>query len=371
MAKSKPKPPAPVLELDDDAENDALQDAAAPQPEAIELDEILAELGAAASDARIIVFRIHANADPEECIDCPVTLFSKDRLRADFGPGHYKCEVRKKGVIRKRWSWRFAALANVNAASSSSADRIRELETRIEAEREANRQRDHETMLALLQRPIPPTAPGPSMAELLGVLSQARALLAPGAAGGGIRETLETIRDVMKVKDTLTGDSGRPAGSNLADVVRDALPMLGDMVSIAKAETARAPAPRLAAALAAGEVPGAVLAAAAPPPAPPASSTREAAVLLLLKHAAAETLPRRVAGVLWRELQKLSQDDFDAVCNAIEEPGAVRVALLLEPRLAPHAAYCQALVTELRRQIAAATDPDPLTDAGATAEDAE
>src|SRR6187549_3212749 len=86
-------PDPPDLEEEEDLEEE-LPAAAAPASSGDEVEQILEQLGAQASAARIIVHRIAANQDPEECIDCPLSTFSKDQLRAQFDAGVYSCEVR-------------------------------------------------------------------------------------------------------------------------------------------------------------------------------------------------------------------------------------------------------------------------------------
>ena len=114
MAKKKSAPvrvrlPAARPRDDDDEDEEDLEAALAaapglplPSSSGDEVEEMLEQLGAQASSARIIVHRITSNQDPEECIDCPLSTFSKDRLREQFGAGVYSCEVRHKGTIRRR-----------------------------------------------------------------------------------------------------------------------------------------------------------------------------------------------------------------------------------------------------------------------------
>src|SRR5689334_18349827 len=84
---------------DDDDDGEELETPASPKSSGDEVEQLIEQLGASASGARIIVHRITANADPEECIDCPLSVFSKELLRTQFGAGRYSCEVRQRGVI--------------------------------------------------------------------------------------------------------------------------------------------------------------------------------------------------------------------------------------------------------------------------------
>src|SRR6478736_1178586 len=92
--------PAGSRVQDDDDDDDDAQELETPPAAKVsgdEVEQLIEQLGASASAARIIVHRIEANADPEECIDCPLSVFSKEQLRAQYGPGRYSCEVRNKG----------------------------------------------------------------------------------------------------------------------------------------------------------------------------------------------------------------------------------------------------------------------------------
>lgn len=335
MARTR-NPPPPDDDQEEGAETSAQQRGPAPAAvgEADEIEQLLERLGARAAESRITVHKIVANGEPEECIDCPLNVFSKQQLREDFGAGSYRCEVRHQGRITRRWEWRFAAptARAPGAAAPSSADaRVAELQAALTAARDRESQRAHELTLALIGRP---QASGPSLGDLMGMMVQMKEL----NGGGGNNSTLGAVKEVLEIRELL-GDGERGGASHL-DLGLEALKQFGRLIDGgggatdgAVATPATRPRPR---------VPGA----AAQP------SARDQVVALLLQHAHQNTSPSAAAQFAIGKLQQLDDDLYETACSYLESPGALAMALLLEPRLQPAKAWLQQVLDGIKPLIA-------------------
>jgi hypothetical protein len=335
-----------------------------------ELEEILARLGPSGSAARIIVHRLASNRDPEECIDCPLPLFSKEQLRADYGPGHYQVEVREGGKIRRRWEWRFARPLEERApaVAPDRASRERELEQLLAAERERAQQRAHELMLALVQREG--GARGPSLGELLGTLTQAKELLGAGGAGSSPREALGMVKDVLELTQELGGGAGERE-TTAADVVRvglDRLPQLTELLRAAAAVPAAPPAsatnnPKALAPPARSSAPATTKGA------DPMLATLTQLVPMILKLQSSGMTPVAAAELITPRLEALGDEEFSFWASLIAHPHAVPMLTRLEPRLAGLASWLEQVAGELRAFISRETADSSLPEAPARAED--
>lgn len=338
---SKPgKTATPAAADDDDSLSEQQELAAEPEPltDDVEVEELISNLGASAAAARIIVHRIEANVDPEECIDCPLPVFSKDQLRETYGPGRYRCEVRHKGVIKRRWEWRFAApvrSATATPAADPVARRIAELEAEARTVREREAQRAHEMQLALIGRP---QQQGLQLADLVDVLAKTRELLGGGGEKGS---TLAQLKELLEVRELLGGDGG---GSGPADVAIEGLKALREAFTLGPPA---APAAARIAATPAGN-------GSAPTAASSASSRISVALQAIAKHAAGGTPPERVAPFIMQAMTQLPDAEYDAVCNFIEQDGAVGLVLMVEPGLGNFRPWVEQVIAQLRAQIAAA-----------------
>lgn len=321
-----------------------------------EVEQLLETLGARGSEARIIVWRIQANADPEECIDCPLNVFSKDQLREQFGAGRYRCEVRHKGTMKRRWEWRFAAPARApGAAPSAMSDlrdqRIAELQQQLATSRDRDGQRQHELMLALISRP---QSQAPGLGELVGVLSQVKGLVGGDGEKGG---ALSALREVLEIRE-LMGEGGG-GKTSMEDVVLEGLKQLPRILDAGVAAKPALPAPRPR-----SGAPGAAARA------PAQESKRDQIITILLQHAEQGTSPAAVAQFVYGKLEALDDDAYQTACGYIDSPGALRMALVLEPRLVPAQEWLQKVLEEIRPLISAETGGEALTDPAAGAEGA-
>jgi hypothetical protein len=326
---------------DDDTPGQSLADLAAGAGD--EVEEILDQLGAQASSARIIIHRITANQDPEECIDCPLQTFSKEQLRSQFGAGQYSCEVRNKGQIKRRWLWRFAAPIAPSSSSAAVDSRADRLEAELRAEREKSAQRQHEMLLAAMQRP---QAEGHSLGELLETLTSAKALLGGAAAAVS---PIAQIKEILEVRDLL-GDGGGK-GANGMDLALKALESLPHFLQAGADKPARAPR-RLA-----GPSPGADKMSAVRPGAE--ADTRSQVLALLLQHAEQGSDPAAVAQFIYGQLCELEQGQFDTVCAFLEGEGALSLVMMIEPRLKPAQEWLGKVLEQLRAVISQGdSEPD-------------
>lgn len=335
---------------DDDDETGAeeetqAQAVAAPPSSGDEVEQMMEQLGASASAARIIVHRVTANADPEECIDCPLSVFSKEQLRAQFGPGRYSCEVRHKGVIRRRWEWRFAQPLQMAAPAPGAAvnDQVAALQRQIAENTDRERQRTHDLMVALIGRPQRETAPGLQ----LGDLAAMKELF--GGNGGG--STLGQFKEFLELRELMGGDDKGSTGMDLALKALDVFPQW------LAAGQKQLPAPR-------------ERKAAAPGTPAIASGKRDQLAAFILQHAKQGTAPQLAAQFIFEQLQQLDDKTYDTACSIAESEGAVNMALMIEPRLAPARDWLEQVASELRPLISADQDDDGLTGSGAPGEPA-
>jgi hypothetical protein len=325
---------------DDDEDDDAPAAALAAAGAGDEIEQLLEQLGASVSSARIIVHRVTANQDPEECIDCPLATFSKDRLREQFGAGIYSCEVRQKGTIRRRWTWRFAApIAAPAAVVSSTQAREERLERELREERERASARQHEMMLAIMARP---QAEGASLSELISTLSGARELLGGGNAAGG--SVISQLKDLLEMRDMLGGD-GPGKGAGMMDLALEAMRQLPALAAATGKTPAAPAAPRRLPAPGAAARPDKMSAS------QPGDGSRAAVVDLLLQHAGQGTDPATVARFAYGKLCELEQEKFDAACEFLDGEGALQLGLMMEPRLEPARAWLAKVLEQLRAVI--------------------
>lgn len=305
-----------------------------------EVEEMLDQLGAQASSARIIIHRITANQDPEECIDCPLQTFSKEQLRSQFGAGQYSCEVRNKGQIKRRWLWRFAAPIARPSSAAAPDTRADRLEAELRAERERSEQRSHEMMMALLQRPQAASS-APSLGELLETLTSAKSLLGGGAASNPIAQ----LKELLEVRDLLGGDSGGKGATGM-DLALEALRSLPSFIQAGGDKPARAqrrlPGPSAGADKMSESRPRGE------------SDTRSQVLALLLQHAEQGSDPAAVAQFIYGKLCELEQEQFDTVCGFLEGEGALSLAMMVEPRLQPAREWLGRVLEQLRAVISQA-----------------
>lgn len=341
----------PADDDDEESEPTALppDDRPPPRSSGDEVEQLLEQLGASASGARIIVHRIAANADPEECIDCPLSVFSKDQLRSQFGAGRYSCEVRSKGVIRRRWEWRFAA-PNVAPGAAATLppqnQQIEALQRQLQDSAERDRQRSHDLIVALIGRPQQREQP---QGLQIGDLVQFKELF----GGGGGSSALSQFKEFLALRD-LAGGGGDEKGTTGMDLAIKALDVFPKW--LAAGATPRAlPAPRE------GKAPPP----AAPVPAQPNQDKRERFAALVLQHAKQGTPPALAANFLFEQMQSLEDSTYDSACSLVESEGAVNLALLIEPRLEPARAWLQQLVEELRGLISTEPAAPELTESAA------
>lgn len=356
-----------------------------------ELERLLGELGPSASGYRIFVQRVTPNRDPEECFDCPLTAFSKDALRADYGPGHYHVEVRKSGQIKRRWDWHFARPLQAGSSSSSSTiertARERELEAELGALRARASDRTHELLLALIQRPQAPHAEK----DPLQILLQAKELLGLGADRGSPKETLGLVRELLELRDELGGGGERETSA--ADVVRAGLEKLPELTELLRAAAAVPEAPRgdtsrsRSVTTTAGR--SAVTSAARAPassststsaPAPAAGSkpvtSGDSSMLLaqfvpmILKLSQSGMTAAAAAELVIPRLEALDDEQFGFLATIIAHPECVPMLIRADARLAPIKAWLEELAQELRAFIRRETAEEPLPDAPAAAEPA-
>ncbi len=357
-------PDPPDSDDDDDLEDPP---AAVTVSSGDEVEQILETLGAQASAARIIVHRIAANQDPEECIDCPLSTFSKDQLRAQFGAGVYSCEVRHKGTIRRRWQWRFAAPiapSSATPARSTEADRLQALELELRQAREKADNRQHEMLMALMARPQAESN-APSLGELITTLQGLKDL---SGGGGGNTSTVAQIKELLEVSDLLGGGGGggRTNGMDLAKVALESLgPSLGALLQAGSDKPARAP--RQLTGPGAAASPADKMSASSP-----AGDGDKRAMMLsmLLEHAKQGTDPAAAAQVVYERLCALDESQFEAACEFIDSEGALSLALMFEPRLQPARAWLEQLLEQLRAAILQGDTEAALTSGQAAAQGA-
>ena len=324
---------------DDDDEAQALETPAAAKVSGDEVEQLIEQLGASASAARIIVHRIEANADPEECIDCPLSVFSKEQLRAQYGPGRYSCEVRNKGVIKRRWEWRFAKpLQSAAPVAQQGSSQVESLQKALTESAARSEQRSHELLVAALGRPQREEKSGLQIGDLV----QFKELFGGGGGGGN---TMSQFKEFLELRELLGGNDG--GGASGMDLALKALEVFPDWI---KAGDRSAPAPRRIA-----HQPG------APAAKPAAPDKKDQIIALLLKHAKDGTAPKIAAQFGYEQLQGLDDQTYEAVCNWIESDGAVSMALIFEPRLQPAQAWLQQVAGELRGLISADDDATELT----------
>lgn len=329
-ASRSPAPGTPAA-ADDETQRELETPAEVGITDDVEVDELISNLGASAAAARIIVHRIEANQDPEECIDCPLPVFSKDHLREQFGPGRYRCEVRHKGVIKRRWEWRFAApRGQAIAPKDPGSTRLAELEAELRASREAESKRSHDMMLALLGRP---QSQGPQLSDLVDILSKTRELLGGGGGNGESKSPIAQLKELLEVRDLLGGGEG---GSSPTDVALEGLKALREAFTLAPAQPAQ---------------PGAGAGASKALPAAPGSSRISAALSMLLKHAAAGTPAEKIAPFVLQAMQQLPDAEYEAICSFLEQDGALGLLLLAEPGLANFRPWAEQVLAQLRAQI--------------------
>lgn len=370
MANRKPTPararPSTTRDDDDGDDDDALEVDLEPRPapqrpplahappgDGDEIEELLDTLGANVGQARIIVHRVEPNKDPEECCDCPLTAFSKAQLRAEFGAGEYHCEVKTKGTIRRRWTWKFAKpVAPQQQQQAPAADqRALELERRLAELQAAQMQRSHDLVLALVGRPQP-AAQGLTIADLAGFKEIF-------GGGEGKQSTLAAVKEIMEVADMVGGGGGGGGRrTGWADLALEGLKQLPEILQAGRADPRALPAPSSA-------EPQAPRAAA---PVAPRLSARDQIVALLLEHANKGSSPELVGQFIYGKLEELPDDEFETACNFMESPGALSMAIMFESRLKPARAWLEQVLAQIRGHISRAEEEPGLTSGAGSGE---
>jgi hypothetical protein len=98
---------------------------ARPPADAADVDSAIAELGRAASDAIVRVYKWTRDAASQEstwarCLKIPAAEFDADQVGAQYGPGRYRFEIVQRGKILRHARLTFAALAAPAAAAPAA-----------------------------------------------------------------------------------------------------------------------------------------------------------------------------------------------------------------------------------------------------------
>jgi hypothetical protein len=248
MAKPKTQP-APATRPDPDEEELAAQPTQTIEElgESEELDELLSELGGAAAEAKAIVYSVEPNKEREECMRCPLSVFSVEELRAQFGPGNYQVWVYFDRKLKQRINYRLKAprvlptsIQRTDASSSSpqGSDLDRMLTILDERQR-----RSMEPLLEMSKALVGALAGRPqgSSVDTLDQAIKLAGLLS--TKGGGAKEAVDLLLQGMKL-----GQGREGGGSIWAGAVEKAIDKLSPLVdaitpAAAAAVGARAPAP--------------------------------------------------------------------------------------------------------------------------------
>lgn len=141
-----------------------------------------------------------------------------EKLRADFGPGHYRAYVQKNGQTVRNLGYDIAAPLGVASAQPSQ---IADIGKVIE--------RQNEQLSAIMAGRAPaqssadPTALATSMiASMAAMMKEMREVFAPSAApalAGGVTDQIKTLAALMDLADKMGGDRAGRGEKGIADIV--------------------------------------------------------------------------------------------------------------------------------------------------------
>jgi hypothetical protein len=206
--------------------------------------------------ARAEVYRVLPAERQGHCRVYPVSVFSHERVAADYGPGKYRVRFKGPGdkYIRGGGTFDIAEGLNPPAAPQGGIQDVLALfkaeRERDEAEREKRKGEwlEWAKILAPLALPkilemIGGGSKGPSIRDLVATMKDMKDLQAPSA---DLQTQFTQVISILQGAKELVGDDGGKAtGSTWVDLIRDAFqsPAAGALVSALSGQAQRLPLP--------------------------------------------------------------------------------------------------------------------------------
>lgn len=336
--KGEPKRKAvpPAVPLDDDDDNEYAPPEAVDELEDMDLERAARELGAGDASGRVWVTKLEPKDKAGECCSYPVSEYSIERLRDDWGDGKYLIVIRRaSGAIYTKGTVQLAPRAVRPVAQTVDVDAIKR---QVRDEQAPTIDLLKSIAMTALGRPA---APATDPLQLLEVLERVQKLAAPRERGG----ELDAIMKGIKLATDLRG-SGGAEGAGLGDVAVEFLRSWRTAQENPQA-TAAPPAP---------PAPANHTALAATP------ATDEARMQLFvteligkqvgifLKGAEEGTDPGVYAQLL---LDQVPEQFFPLVVEQLSRPDWFEQLFKLDPRVQPHREW----LAKLREQFIAAISP--------------
>jgi hypothetical protein len=208
--------------------------------------------------AKAEVYRVLPADRAGHCRVYAVSVFSHERVAADYGPGKYRVRFKGPGDKYIRGGGTFDIAEGLNPVTPPATSGVQDLLALIKSEREAEkaeREKKSGAMLEWAKLLVPTLGPaiiglftggskGPSIRDLVATMKDMKDLQAPQA-------DLETqftkvIGILQGAKELVGDDGGKATGSTWVDLIRDAIqsPAAGALVGALTSQAGR-PSPAL------------------------------------------------------------------------------------------------------------------------------